>query len=489
MDILTVFEQTAARLPDKIAVADEHSSYTFADLADLAGRLAGGILAARQAPGPVGILVDRGAETLVLLLAALRAGESYIPLDPDLPVQKLRSIVEDARPALLLGSEGRRDLAGQLGCPLLTLADAAPVPAPRPVLDEGSVLYTVYTSGSTGKPKGVVKTHGAMLSFLSAFPGRFGLGGEEVIGNQTPFFFDAAAKDIYLCLATGARLEVIPAEKFIFPVRLVEYLNQRQITYICWVPTALAIVTQLNTFRQVLPETLRRVFFVGEPFPIKQLHRWLEALPGLQYVNLYGQSELAGVCCWYEIPRGARPERLPMGKPLDNCRVYLRGEEGFLTQPDQLGEVWVESDALALEYLHDPEKTAAVFSVETLPDGRRARVLHSGDLAHYDSEGNLVFVSRKDFQIKHMGRRIELGEIESVADTVPGVVRCACLYNGEKKRIELFCQAPGLEGKAILSALRGRLTDYMLPSRVHVLDQLPLNQNGKLDRPALAKLL
>ena len=508
MNILTNFEQLALTRPEKTAVADETHSYTFSQLRDRAARLGTAVRERQPEGGPVGVLVRRGAETAALFFAALYAGCFYVPLDPDQPPHKLESILSDAGIRLVLGAAGDETVlaaAGFSGC-LLTPAEAAPRAAALPDCPDDAPLYMVYTSGSTGRPKGVLKSHGAMDSYIRAFAARFGLTGEEIIGNQNPFFFDAAAKDLYYMARLGASLEVIPSEKFIFPVRLVEYLNQRRISYICWVPTALAIVTQLNTFRQILPETLRHVFFVGEPFPIKQLHKWLSALPELHYVNLYGSSELAGVCCAYEIPRGELPQTLPMGRPLPNCRVFLRGEAGFVTEPGVLGEVWIVSPALALEYWGDPEKTAAVFTVEELPDGSRARVLRSGDLAEYDGAGNLVFVSRKDFQIKHMGRRIELGEIETVADSLPEIARCCCLYNDAKKRIELFCElnaacentetspacppppAP-LDGKAIQSRLRPLLSDYMLPAKVHILDKLPLNPNGKLHRQALKELL
>ena len=442
----------------------------------------------------MGVLVRRGADTAALFFAAVYGGCFYVPLDPDMPARKLAVILADAGIRLVLGAPGDEAVlqaAGFSGS-LLTPAEAAPEAAALPDCPDEAPLYMVYTSGSTGKPKGVLKSHGAMRSYIAAFAERFGLTGEEIIGNQNPFFFDAAAKDLYYMACLGASLEVIPSEKFIFPVRLVEYLNQRRISYICWVPTALAIVTQLNTFRQLLPETLRHVFFVGEPFPIKQLHKWLSTLPELHYVNLYGSTELAGICCAYEIPRGELPQTLPMGRPLPNCRVFLRGEAGFVTEPGVLGELWIVSPALALEYWGDPEKTAAVFTEETLPDGSRARVLRSGDLAEYDGAGNLVFVSRKDFQIKHMGRRIELGEIETVADSLPEIARCCCLYNDVKKRIELFCELnPGVEaeGKAIQSLLRPLLSDYMLPARVHVLDKLPLNPNGKLHRQAMREMM
>ena len=508
MNILTQLEEIAARWPEKTAVADAGHAYTFAALRHAAACLGAAVRDRQPNGGPVGVIVRRGADTAVLFFAAVYGACFYVPLDPDLPPHKLGTILRDAGIGLVLGSaeDGAVLADAEFAGTLLTAADAAGAPAPLPQVPDDTPLYMVYTSGSTGKPKGVLKSHGAMAGFIKAYTESFALTGEEIIGNQNPFFFDAAAKDLYFMACLGATLEVIPAEKFIFPVRLLEYLNAREISYICWVPTALALVTQLNSFKQVLPETLRSVFFVGEPFPIKQLHKWLTALPELRYVNLYGSSELAGVCCAYEIPRGELPEALPMGKPLPNCRVFLHTEAGFTTEPGVLGEVWIVSPALALEYYRDPEKTAAVFSVEELPDGTRARVLRSGDLAQYDGGGNLIFVSRKDFQIKHMGRRIELGEIEAVAETLPEIARCCCLYNEAKKRIELFCalnapyknvgtsiacppaQTP-IDGKTIQSRLRPLLSDYMLPAKVHVLDSLPTNPNGKLDRQRMKEMM
>lgn len=487
-DLLTDLLRTAAALPEKTAVADGETRYTFSELRALAAGLGSALLRRSNGGAPVGVLVERSVDTAAELFAALWAGAPYVPLDPTLPQEKMRTILADAGVVNLLGRQEHRALAAELGLPLLTPAEADADPLPPQPSDPDAPYCLVYTSGSTGRPKGVVKSHAAMGSFLDAFLARFRISPDEIIGNQTPFFFDAAAKDLYLMSRLGCTLEIIPAEKFIFPVRLIEYLNERSVSYVCWVPTALSIVTALNTFRQILPRTLRRVFFVGESFPIKELHKWLEALPELDYVNLYGQTELAGICCYYEIPRGEKPERLPMGQPLGNCRVWLHGEGGFVTAPDEVGELWVESPALALGYHGDPEKTAAVFAVETLPDGSRARVLKTGDLAQYDAAGMLVFRSRSDYQIKHMGRRIELGEIEAVTDKLPQIARCCCLYNDEKKRIELFCslaEGEALTGREVQSLLRGRLSDYMLPSRVHVLDALPLNQNGKLDRRAL----
>ena len=483
-NLLEYLEKAAQFSPDKTAVADRENRWSFHALMRDARRL-GQTLRERGVYGrAVGVFVDRGADALVMLLGVLYAGAYYVPLDPDMPAHKRSVIMEDAEMPLLVGREDRHNLAGEL--PLITLNDLTEKEAALPNCGGDDPACMIYTSGSTGKPKGVLKSHGAVISFVEAFADTFGITADDIIGNQTPFFFDASAKDIYLMLCTGATLEVLPSELFSFPVRLIEYLNQRRVSYICWVPTALAIVTQLNTFQAVMPETLKNVFFVGEVFPIKQLRKWREALPQLRYVNLYGSTELAGICCWYEVTHDV-DGALPMGKPLCNCRVFLISPDGgIITEPGVLGEVCIASPALATEYYRDPEKTAKQFVTMVLADGP-ARVLKSGDLAQYDENGDLVFSCRADFQIKHMGRRIELGEIEAAADALPEISRACCLYNEAKGRITLFCTLLDKDwnAKQIRSALKEQLSDYMVPTKVVILEEMPLNANGKIDRVAL----
>ena len=167
-------------------------------------------------------------------------------------------------------------------------------------------------------------------------------------------------------------------------------------------------------------------------------------------------------------------------------------DEGKVIEtPGEVGELYVISDALADGYFNDPEKTKATFVTLSLPDGRSERALRSGDLARIDEDGNLLFVSRKDFQIKHMGRRIELGEIEAAADNLPDVDRCCCLYDEKRKMIKLYCELTAgstADGKTIQSALRSKLSDYMVPGKVIVLDQMPFNANGKIDRQRLKEM-
>lgn len=494
-NILQLFEATARRYPQKTAIADEVRQYSFLELKEKARQMASSISKKCHFKQPIAVIVNRDADTLILFLSVIYSGNYYIPIDPEMPHSKISAILEDSQASLILGSKNNHSLIDALNyqAPFLTLNDADIKKTDYQDVPDSTPLYMVYTSGSTGKPKGVLKSHGAVISFIKSFAETFDLKSSEIIGNQNPFFFDASAKDLYLMMYTGATLEVIPSEKFIFPVTLVEYMNERRISYVCWVPTALSLVTQMNTFRKVVPDYLKKVFFVGEVFPLKQLKKWLTALPEIKYVNLYGSSEIAGICCYYEIRELPESlERLPIGKALSNCTVFLLNENRLITEPGQVGEVCVAGKALALEYFHDPEKTAKVFTEAALPNGQTARIFKTGDLAEYDRNGDLIFVSRKDFQIKHMGRRIELGEIETAADSVQDIQRCCCLYNDKKKRIELFCELiPGsaMSGKEIQSILKGKLSDYMVPSRINILEQMPFNANGKINRTLLKEKL
>ena len=489
-NVLELLERAAERMPEKRAVGDQDSSFRFLELQQAAKALAGGIgnLGKNQ---PIGVLADRNIRTVARILGVLYSGNYYVPLDPDLPAEKLQSILEETDMQLLLGpaeAEQSARAAGFQGVYISTLPSGQSL---RDLPDVGGddPLCMVYTSGSTGKPKGIVKSHGAYLDWLEAYCETFHLTENEIIGNQTPFFFDASSKDLYLMLYLGATLEIIPSKNFLFPMDLVDARNRRQISYLCWVPSALSIVAQLNPFSLVKPRFLRRVFFVGEVMPMKALNTWRRALPELEYVNLYGQSELAGVCC-YHVVRGEYEDTacLPIGRPFSNTQVFLLDEqETLIREPNRTGELWIASRALALGYFKDPERTAHCFLQRDFGAGP-VRCFRTGDLAHYNEHGELVFSARADDQIKHMGHRIEPGEIETAANGLEGVVRSACLYDEKKQRIVLFAEAKR-SGSEIRRALKEKLSDYMVPGKVILLDKLPLSANGKLDRQSLRRRL
>lgn len=489
-NVIDYLIDSAEARPDAVALSDGERELSFAGLRRMAWGLGEKLLSDGVRGQAVGIYAQRRVEVIAAMLGCAAAGCFYVPINPEAPEDKNRKIIRHAGVKTLFGFADGEYTAEDCGCRYERLDAAFPESKTRPAaeISPGDTLYIIYTSGSTGEPKGIRKSHGSVVDFIEAYVQELNFGADEVIGNQTPFCFDASVKDIYLMLRTGARMEIIPSVKFAFPVQLVEYLNEKRVTFLSWVPSALAIVARLRTFRDILPETVRRVAFVGEVFPIRDLQAWRDALPEIEYINLYGSSELAGIAALYHIPADKPlPAALPIGKPLQNSRIYLM-EDGKLV-PDR-GEMLVASAALADEYLDAPEKTADTFEVIDI-DGVPTRVLHTGDWARYDEDGNLVFLARSDAQIKYKGYRIELGEIEAAIHTLDFIGRACVLYNAERERITAFVTSrrPELKLRELNAALEGKLVDYMLPRRLVVLDEMPLNANGKIDRPYLKTML
>ena len=488
--VIDYLNASCEAFPDRVAVSDGSREITFAALRRMAFGL-GAYLAENGLAGrSVGVYAQRKAAVIAAMLGCAAAGCAYVPLNPDAPAGKTEKILAHADAALVLGFADGEHIPAAPGVGYLRLDADFPESERRPdaAVTGRDTLYIIYTSGSTGEPKGIRKSHASVVDFIEAYAEELAFTAEEIIGNQTPFCFDASAKDVYLMLKTGARLEIIPSEKFAFPVTLIGYLNEKRITFISWVPSALAVVARLRTFRDILPETVRRVAFVGEVFPIKDLQAWRDALPEIEYINLYGSSELAGVAALYRIPKDRPlPEALPIGKPLSNSRIFL-WEDGHIA-PDR-GEMLVASGALADEYLGDPEKTAKTF--ETLDiGGVPTRVLHTGDWARCDGDGNLVFLARGDAQIKYKGYRIELGEIEAALNALDFIDSACVLYNADRERITAFVTTDrdDLKLRDLNAALEDRLVDYMRPRKLVVLPEMPLNANGKIDRPYLKTLL
>lgn len=493
MNILDYLENAAKKHPDRVALEDGSGQITYRDLKVYAKKV-GLFLMEKgfcRTNKPIGVMAARDKYTLVLYMGILYSGNFYVPLDPEMKQEKKDKIIAQSGMELVLTTEDAVQIAEGNFKEARNCTDYA-----YDTNAGDAPLYMVYTSGSTGVPKGVLKTHGAMMDYVEAFSAAYPYGEHEILGNQTPFFFDASAKDIYLCLKNAATMQIIPTSLFSFPVRLVEYLNEKKITIISWVPSALALLTQLNAFADIKPQTLKKVFFVGEVFPMKQLNKWRKELPDLTYVNLYGSSEIAGICLYYEVKKEdifEVTQVLPMGRPLSNCKVVLIDQENgtIITDPNVSGEIYLSSKALAKEYFGDKEKTENSFIVTDLDGTGKRRYFKTGDVAFYNDNGDLVFTSRRDFQIKHMGHRIELGEIEVTASALDYIVKCGCIYDNDKHRIVLYCECTPestVTGPQIKADLTKLLSSYMVPNRVVLMDKVPLNANGKIDRVMLKKI-
>ncbi len=385
-------------------------------------------------------------------------------------------------------------------------------------------LYVNFTSGSTGIPKGVAVSHANVLDFIPVFTETFGIQETDILANQAPFDFDVSVKDIYSGIYTGAKVQIIPREYFSKPMDLMDYLSDHEVTVCTWAVSAMCFVSIMNGFDYRTPEKIRLVMFSGEVMPVKQLRIWQQALPKATYVNLYGPTEITCNCTYYILDHEFElDEAIPAGIPFANEHVFLLDEEDRLILPksgttgDRLiakgaeagglasqgdcgegervdsqesggeGEICVTGACVALGYYKDPERTAAVFTNNPLNIAFPERMYRTGDIGRYDENGNLVYVSRKDFQIKHMGHRIELGEIETAAMAEDGVTRACCLFDDKKKRLILFYTG-GRDKKELSSSLKEVLPPFMVPGKLLPLNEMPLNKNGKIDRNALWEL-
>ena len=262
-------------------------------------------------------------------------------------------------------------------------------------------------------------------------------------------------------------------------------MNQFKINTVCWVVSALTMISSFRTFEKVIPEHLHTIAFASEVFPIKQFHLWKAALPNARFINLYGPTEVTGICCYYEVDREfSLEESLPIGRPFKNTDIILLDENNKEPAPGEQGEICVRGTSLTLGYYRNPEKTGEAFVQNPLNDMYPELIYRTGDLGKYNERGELVFLSRKDFQIKHMGHRIELGEIEVIVNMHPEVSTACCIFDNEKKKIVLYYVGQ-VDSKEMATYIKEKLPRYMVPNVIRQLEQMPLTPNGKINRNLL----
>ena len=495
-NILQYLEDTAARVPQKCAFADDREALTFAEVSGQARAIGSFLCHQGFYKQPVVVFMKRRPATIAAFLGVLYGGCYYVPMDEEMPRNRMERILTSLEPGAILCEEDTEALALEIAGShrVLRHADAlacAPDDAALADLRDRQIdtdpTYIVFTSGSTGVPKGVIGCHRAVIDYIENLCDVLKFDETTVFGNQSPLYFDACLKEIVPTLKYGATVWLIPKQLFMFPVKLVEYLNDHRINTVCWVVPALTMISGFHTFDTVVPQYLRTVAFASEVFPIRQFNLWKKALPETRFVNLYGPTETTGICCYYEVDREfSEDESLPVGRPFPNTEILLLDENNQIPAPGCQGEICIRGTRLTLGYYRNPQKTEEAFVQNPLNSLYPERIYRTGDLGCYNDRGELMFLSRKDYQIKHMGHRIELGEIEAAANRIPGIQSACCIFDGEKKRIVLF-YAGEIAVRELTAGLREELPRYMLPNRIQKLPALPLTPNGKLDRKRLAE--
>ena len=493
-NILEFLENTAPKLGDKPAFADESGSLSFAELLRLA-RAGGSFLAERGIyRQPVVVFMDKAPRTIAAFFAVMYAGCCYVPLEKGMPLHRLRMILQRLQPQAIVCDEESAALAAELGAGDKVIdsselfaaeTDDASLAAIRRRHIDTDPAYIVFTSGSTGVPKGVTACHRSVIDYANALCPVIGASEDSRFAMQVPLYVDACMKEILSVIKCGSTAFLMPQSLFMSPLRVMDFINRYEINTICWVASALTLVSGLGAFEEGRPEHMKTVCFGSEVFPVKQLHLWQSACPEARFINLYGPTEATGMSFYFNVDRDfAEGEAIPVGRPFDNTDFILLREDDTEAPAGEPGEICIRGTALSLGYFDDPERTAAAFTQNPLNPHYPETVYRTGDIGRLNERGELVFISRKDSQIKNMGHRIELGEIESCACLCGGVESACCLFEKEKSKLYLYYMGTADE-KSVQKHLRKELPRYMVPTKLYRMQTLPLLPNGKIDRKSL----
>lgn len=495
-NVLEYLENTVKRVPDKTAYANENMEMTFGEVYH-DSRAIGSYLAKKNYyKEPVVVFMKKHPHAITAFYGCVYGGCYYVPIDDEMPEFRIRLIFENLHPRVMICDDTtinaveKFDYNGEI---LLydhvrknEISDEQLLGIRDRQLDTDPI-YIVFTSGSTGVPKGVVACHRSVIDYIENLSDVLCFNENTRFANQTPLYFDACLKELYPTLKFGATTYIVPKSLFMFPIKLVEFLNEYKINTVCWVVSALTMISAFKTFNKIKPEYLHTIAFGSEVFPIKQLKIWRETLPKARFVNLYGPTEATGMCCYFEVDREFKlDEVVPIGRPFHNTEILLLDENDKLVEDGKVGEICVRGTSLTLGYYSNFEKTNEVFVQNPLNSRYPELIYKTGDLGKRNERGELIFVSRKDYQIKHMGHRIELGEIEVNVNMIEEISTSCAVYDKEKGKIVLYYIGE-LEPDKLVRLLKDKLPRYMIPNKTEKLEQMPLTANGKIDRVFLMK--
>ncbi len=500
VNILSYLDDKAARFPEKTALADDKNVISFSEWKAQAQNIGTAIAQATDGTlrRAVLVFVDRRIESLIGAMGIVESGNFYVPIDCKMPFERVRLIADVCKPiAAVATTEADLKTLNQIefAGPRFIYdevkhhtADLQLIATIREQIIDLDPIYSIFTSGSTGVPKGVVISHRGMIDLADWLVETFDFTDKDALGNQTPFYFDGSVKDICICLKSGATLNVIGKKYFTFTKLLMPLLNDRHITAILWATSAIVLVGNSDILSVALPKHLRLVTFAGEAMPAKQLRTWQEKLPDVRFVNLYGPTEITVDCTYFEVSRFyADNEYIPIGKACRNMQVLVLKEDDTEANTGEVGELCVRGSGVALGYYGNRAKTDEVFVQNPLNLLYNDIIYRTGDLVRPDEEGNLIFVSRKDFQVKHKGNRIELGEIEVAVNSIEGVTNAACIFDQENDKLVLYYTTADGKLLDIINLVKERIPVYMFPEVINHLSNMPYNLNGKIDRITLKR--
>lgn len=496
-NILEYFENTTEKHPNKIGFVDQNQRMTFLEVKSFARSIASALLM-YDTRRPIAIFIDKNCKCINCMLGALYAGCYYIVIDIHSPRDRIKCILNTLNNPVIISDLASLEVANSFSQTYDFIVyeeaiehedDMATLKRIREDMIDLDIAYILFTSGSTGTPKGTVINHKSLISYIDWVTAEFEFNDCTVFGSQTPLYFSMSVTDFYSTLKCGCTYNIIPKSLFSFPISMVSYLNENKINTIYWVPTALSILSNWKVFDVQKPEFLHTVLFAGEVMPTKQLNYWVKNLKDVKFANLFGPTEATDICTYYIVDREfSDTDSLPIGKHCDNCNVFILKEDGTQAKAGEEGELYVRSSFVASGYYDNPEKTRIAFVQNPLNPHYPEIVYRTGDLVRMNDKGEILYISRIDYQIKRSGYRIELGEIEAAANGLEIVKGCACVYDKESEKLVLFFEGRKADGKLVREQIVRNVPVYMVPDEIIRIKELPKNSNGKIDRIELLRL-
>jgi amino acid adenylation domain-containing protein len=513
------FRAFARATPDAPALVVADVVHSYAQLDQVARRWARVIVDAQGGPAArVGIFGSRSLTSYTGVLAALYSGAAFVPLNPTFPAARTRAMIERAGLDAIIVDRGA---AKQLAAVLDGLATAPPILAPEhesldlqvpkivfadaiasatpltelPTPPADAVAYLLFTSGSTGVPKGVPVTHGNALHFMDFASARYAITASDRLSQTFDQTFDLSVFDLFVAWENGACVYAMQPLDLLAPARFVQ---RHALTVWFSVPSIPALMRKKNSLKPDIFPTLRWSLFCGEPLPRASAEAWQTAAPNSQVENLYGPTELTIACLTYRWDAVASPalcvnDVVPIGRPFDGLTEVLLDEARQPVADGEPGELCVCGPQTVPGYWQSPEKTAEQFVLLPLADGRTERFYRTGDRVRRLSTGDYVYLGRVDHQVKVLGHRVELAEVEAVISKHEGVTQAVAMgwpvRDGSAEGLVAFVTGRDVDPRDVTTRVRAALPDYMTPRTIFVVDALPLNANGKIDRPVLLQRL
>ncbi|KEQ27657.1 non-ribosomal peptide synthetase [Paenibacillus tyrfis] len=487
-----LFEAQAERTPERIALAFGELTMTYGELNAQANRLARTLRDhGVAAESVVGVMAERSFAMVIGILAVLKAGGAYLPIDPGFPEERKRFMLEDSGARVLLVPSDEGETAEGLPVPTLAIDEKAEGDSSNlsRVSAPSDLAYILYTSGSTGKPKGVMVEHGSLVNTLAHLQRSFPLEQEDAYLLKTSFTFDVSMSELFGCFFTGGKLVILESGAEKEPARIIETIRRHQVTHMNFAPSMLQSFMDVVESKEAAPalQSLNYVFAAGEALGVHTVQKFYSLGLRASLVNLYGPTEATIYATGFAFTDGEELHRVPIGKPIGNMRSYIVDEHMNLQPVGVDGELCLAGKGLARGYLNQPELTAHKFIDHPFCPGEK--LYRTGDLARWQEDGTIVFRGRIDQQVKLRGFRIELEEIEKTLLQHPSVRSAAVAVREDSSGLESLVayvvtdeEKPDEEWTGHL----GRwLPAYMVPTRFMRLEKLPLSTSGKVDRKAL----